>query len=444
LLLLVKQVFSRLHNREQPLPQTAAAAAETEFTVAAQAGAVAQAEVAVATEATAVAAGQAAASVTLFGVGLLPLVAVGAAIAASGFALYKAYEDILSSAKNRLALEEAIAGAMNKQALAAAELKTRLAGEAENRSFSGYLENHSPRDVAYLRDDLQSQYDELEKRLYAERDQRARYAALPNAFIDTKDKDGKVITAAENARNYIDAGKTDADAKLEKDLQDKISNATTRLAELQKNASQSSTLDYHEVQKTQLANLAAAEKQQAEAQKKAQEEAQKAAEKYRAEVESAYKYVAENFATLSGSNNPFVKIFSEGQKAIEQMLVATKALAPELQRLFAAQINLRTQNATFQQDLGNRVKAFDLRNEARQFRAGALDADNPENFQKQSAGQVGRYRLYDRSGNKGLCIRRQSRHVGNIRQYQDSRWRQRRTAGHCRKSDHRGHTGHRP
>jgi hypothetical protein len=72
----------------------AAAAAETEFAAAAKAGAVAQAEVAAESEATAAAAAETVASVTLFGVGLLPLAAVAAAILATYFGMKKAGEDI--------------------------------------------------------------------------------------------------------------------------------------------------------------------------------------------------------------------------------------------------------------------------------------------------------------------------------------------------------------
>jgi hypothetical protein len=93
------------------------------------------------------------------------------------------------------------------------------------------------------------------------------------------------------------------------------------------------------------------------------------------------KEIASIFVGLAGENNPFVKIFDDGRLAIERIREATRGLGPDLQKTLEQMQRSATAAAYFGQGLDNALHASNLRNEARQFRAGSFDADTPENFQ---------------------------------------------------------------
>jgi hypothetical protein len=356
---------------------TTAAAAETEFTVAAQAGAVAQTEVAAASAATATSAASTLASVTLFGAGLIPIAAVTGAILATFFGMKKVGEDIRAIGEDRLKNEEAIAGALNAQYLAAKQLKDELANITLNADFAEFIKNAGtgPTGTDFLKNaqaKLQQQYDANQKSVTDELTRR-------NAAADSLGLTGG------SRSDYVNKATPAGFNEAQKALADQIKELANAIVGLKPSVQDYKNKYPYGVAAQfgqDTANFGTNSPKYQEAQQKALEAAKKKAEEFKKSLEDARKYVLENFATLSGSDNPFVKIFSEGQRAIEQMLVATKAIGPALQRQFTAQINLRTQNATFQQDLNNRVKAYDLRSDARQFRAGKLDDNSPENFQK--------------------------------------------------------------
>jgi hypothetical protein len=156
----------------------AAAVAETKFAASAQTAAIAQGEVAAASQATAAATTEGAAAMTVFGVALVPIATLLAAGVVTILAAKKATEDILKTAKDRLAAEEAVAGALNKQYLAAKALKEELASQNYDSQFSQYLKSagDGPTGISVLQKaqaDLQRQYDANQKSVNDEITRRA-------------------------------------------------------------------------------------------------------------------------------------------------------------------------------------------------------------------------------------------------------------------------------
>lgn len=109
--------------------------------------------------------------------------------------------------------------------------------------------------------------------------------------------------------------------------------------------------------------------------------AQRAAIAIREAMKKAKTDIASIF--ISGfKDNPFVSIFDQGRLAIERVREATQGLNPHLRAMLLTLTAGATATAAFGQSLENKLQASNLRNEARQFAAGKLDADTPENFQK--------------------------------------------------------------
>ncbi len=81
------------------------------------------------------------------------------------------------------------------------------------------------------------------------------------------------------------------------------------------------------------------------------------------------------------ADNPFVAIFDQGRLAIERVTEATQGLNPQLRAMLLTLTAGATATAAFGQALENKLLSSNLRNEARQFAAGKLDASTPQNFQ---------------------------------------------------------------
>lgn len=82
------------------------------------------------------------------------------------------------------------------------------------------------------------------------------------------------------------------------------------------------------------------------------------------------------------ADNPFVAIFDQGRLAIDRVKEATMGLNPQLRAMLLTLTAGATATAAFGQALENKLLSSNLRNDARQFAAGKLDADTPRNFQE--------------------------------------------------------------
>jgi hypothetical protein len=102
-------------------------------------------------------------------------------------------------------------------------------------------------------------------------------------------------------------------------------------------------------------------------------------------IREAYKKIKTEIASIFTSgyqSNPFVQIFEQGRLAIERVKEATMGLNPALRATLLTLTAAATATQTFGQALENKLQASNLRNEARQFLSGSLDAETPYNFQK--------------------------------------------------------------
>lgn len=101
----------------------------------------------------------------------------------------------------------------------------------------------------------------------------------------------------------------------------------------------------------------------------------------RARVQELGKSTDQLFANLfakKGESNPFVKVFTEAQKAIEETRIATAGLSDELRKQAEQMVATQNANDLFAARLDSRLKAVDLRSDAQAFRSGGRaesDAD---------------------------------------------------------------------
>jgi hypothetical protein len=86
------------------------------------------------------------------------------------------------------------------------------------------------------------------------------------------------------------------------------------------------------------------------------------------ELQKQYTRTIDNLFIKTGSNNPFVKIFDEGNKAINELRQNLKGLSPALIAEFENLQRTLNGNQLFSAKLDNSLEAFDLRSQADKFR----------------------------------------------------------------------------
>lgn len=87
-----------------------------------------------------------------------------------------------------------------------------------------------------------------------------------------------------------------------------------------------------------------------------------------AELEKAYISFVDNAFAKSGSNNPFVSVFSEAEKAINSTRETLKGLSSDVRSTFEQLIQKQNDLALFSARLDNNLNVFDLREDASRFR----------------------------------------------------------------------------
>lgn len=375
----ILQIFQMGRRAQEGVATATAAAATSEaaFATSARAAAVSQAGIAVSSETTAAAMTSAAASTTVFGVGI---VAIGAALAAGLSAILTARavsKEILKNAQDRLKAEEAIVAALNKQALIRVDFNKRLSTEAEDRNFSRFVETAGSGDLRFAGDRLKRERDTILK----DADARIKEEV---AFLD---RIGNTDPAF--AKKLLDkAGLNEQQTKELAKLEDQISTIEARIDDIKQKSIQSSADLVRGIQERQLADFRAAQKAQAELdkqlaeqRKKAIEEAIKKAEEFANRVKAATKEIVGIFSRTT--ENPFVKIFLDGEAALERMREATKGFGTELQNRLAQMIQAQGATKTFIQQMDNALKSLNLRTEADRFLGRGQELSPSETLQKQ-------------------------------------------------------------
>ena len=263
-----------------------------------------------------------------------------AAIAAIGYSIVKWSEKVRDDAARRLKYEEQIASAMNNQILGSKELIANLEKRrqlaAEDRSFSDIVQRGTTESLTARRDQLKQLYE-----LSAER----------RRFVSTYGTDAeKKQIEEQNSR-----------------LSDQITAFDTQLAAIKKNnlpGQDNYFAQSFEVRK----KLQEAEIQ---AQLKAAEIFAKSVEDGKAKVKElgeTYKTILVDLYQKANSQNPFVAIFSEGEKALKSLKEQLKGLPADLQNSALSLQQRINRNALFSARLDNDLDVFDLRDRASQFR----------------------------------------------------------------------------
>jgi hypothetical protein len=327
------------------------------------------------------------ATTTILGYSWVGLGATVAAVGVGLLAIHTAVKDIEEAAQKRLKREEQITAEYNRQNLALADLNKRLKEGAESRAFGSFAGGD---DVLGLKTGLetrQQQRSQLASEVQFKQNRYNKLLELPGLPADV----------------LKEAFPKEAEDRLAK-LDDEIVSITERLAALkqeQKNAFNSNVIDG--AMRTAQAAREAVEKEAVEAAKKRKELVEKAvddAKKFADHVKKAGEAVKGIFS--STSDNPFVRIFNDGEQAVQRMLEATKGLGSELQNTLKGLINAQTQSNAFKQSMENALKAQGLRSEAAQFLGKAAPTVS-ENLQKQleaiGAGAAFSSIDYDTAGN---------------------------------------------
>lgn len=318
---------------------TAAAAAQVKFTTSAQAGAVAQAATATASQATA-------AAMTVAGVSVVGIGAAVAAILVTYFAMKKVGEDIRKIGEDRLKTEEAVVGALNQQYLAASKFKERLRDEAGERQFGRFLQTDNVFALKQTRDELLRLKGEALRETTNEINRRA-------AFNERFGFTGKA------ADDYLKAAsETEAQKKVREQRENQISAIEARLGDLKVNTVEV----YTGMLQRQVEAFKQGEQRAGDVAKKAKEFAEK--------VNQARREIKNLLLDAPGINNPFVRIFTEAEKAIDRVREATRGLGGDIQRNLIARIEKGALGQGFAQALDNRLTAIGLRSEAKEFTQG--------------------------------------------------------------------------
>lgn len=292
--------------------------------------------------------------------GLVTILGAGAvAIAAT----YKITGDLRAEAERRLKVEEMITGAINRQRIAQREayrdLQKDIADADRRRSFSQFLQTDDLEALKKRRD--------LIEQLIKPNAQNVSLvpAALPAI------ENGKVVQKPNEAfetlrRERLELNERINQVPLERNAQ-ALKSFEQRNEDFKK--AQAAAIDYEKRRAEQIAN----------AEKKRLEDVEKAKEKVK-QLEKIYLDTFSNLNVKLNSNNPFVAVFSDADKALKDLRENIKGLPPELQKI-AVQMQSKINFRQFlTANLDNQLSAFDLRSDADNFRS-------PFNGEKQKKDQ---------------------------------------------------------
>jgi hypothetical protein len=250
--------------------------------------------------------------------------AAAGSLAAAGALIVKYSKEARQDAEARLAAEEKIQGAINKQIIGARETRIEFEKQSQaaaaGRQFNKDLNSQSIGELTRRRD-LLKQLNEINPNGDVAQERQTQRLAIESRLADLQDKK----TA-------------DADAAFAQRFE----------------------------------NFRRSQAAQVEADKAFEESVAKGAEKIR-ELGTTSKELFADLAAAQGENNPFVKLFTEADAAIEKTRLTTATLNAELQQ--SAEVMTATANANrlFSARLGSALEASDLRADAARFRDSGND-----------------------------------------------------------------------
>lgn len=269
-----------------------------------------------------------------------PMIAAGAVAAAL---VYKITGDIRRESEDRLALEEKISAAINKQKLgyaeSNAELQKMLAAAAGNRALDTFN-----RDIAGVDnvDDLNARLEALR----AKRDRFAKYSAVdPKMTVDGYDQ------------NVSDTVKT---------LDQEIVSITDRIAKLPAElAAKANAAGSNSIEQAHKVWL------------QGQEDARKSAEVFAKSVEEGKKKVQDladgwrsafdGLESRFNSDNPFAAFLQKSESEAEKLKDSLKGLPPELQKVAFAMKAVSDSRDAFSLRIDNALSVANLRFQANEF-----------------------------------------------------------------------------
>jgi hypothetical protein len=266
------------------------------------------------------------------------------AIAVAGAAVVKVTQNIREESERRLKAEELIQGAINRQIISQREglqnlQKLRIEATAD-RQFNRDLS-------AFSVDELKNRRSAIEKL------QTLTPATLPVL------ENGKVISKPNEAFDRNSKALLALDAQIE---QTRISN--------QKKADDSFSQRFESWKMSQ-ENAIEAEKRRREEIEKTEKKRREEIEKGKAkviELGKVYNTVFDSLFAKTNASNPFVSLFSEGDKAVSELRKNLAGLSPELQAVATQMQQKLNADALFSARLDTKLKVFDLKDEAEQFR----------------------------------------------------------------------------
>jgi hypothetical protein len=259
------------------------------------------------------------------------------AIALAGYGIVKVTENIRTEAERRLQVEFQIQGAINNQILSQKEglaNSQKIREEAQKAwEFNRFLNDSSVEELTRRKTNL-------------ERLQKMLPVTLPVV------ENGKVI--AKPNEDYL---KYDQQLLA---LDEQIRATRQRNAQTSNEAFDNRWKSYVKSQD---------DAREAEQKRlKQQNESIEKAKKQVLDLEKTYNSVFESLYQKQGINNPFFQIFSESGKAANDLKVKLAGLNPELQAAALQMQKTLNAKALLSARLDNRVDAFDLREQASNFR----------------------------------------------------------------------------
>lgn len=286
-----------------------------------------------------------------------PLVGILGAGAAALLLTYKITGDIRAEAEKRLKVETMISAAQNKYILGQREIvknsEKLFAQDSRDRNFSQFLSTSAIEDLKKRRDSLKFLVD--------------------NTPIVT-------LPSIENGK-FVDKPNEDYEKRVE---EIRKLNAQIFSAEQQNNlAAKNSFNDRWESYKK-------SQESATQASERAWQIAQRAAQKHNEEVEKGKKFIEDLGKTSmsfldgvfnrTGSNNPFVNLFSEADRQAKQLQESTKGLSKsliaDLEQMETKANSLRL----FETRIDTGLTAFGFRDRADQIRNAGSDPETNKRF----------------------------------------------------------------
>jgi hypothetical protein len=368
-----------------------AAASEAVFATSAKAAAISQAEVAVSSQATAASMTQASGAATIMGASLGNLAGILSAGAIAIFAVYKVTQQIEHVARQRLEIEEKIAGRFGKQIILAGELNKLLAEAATRRADAEFLSTASPEAIQRQRDELIRQRQAFEDQA-AELDRRAqRVQSLDTGFRDVAAGGipifGKLIPAdaTKKAVDELSKQADDAEAKAREfnkrilELDQGVVEAKKRRADADVEITRFAERTKFKVAQEAIRRTMDAEKESAEKRKKLIEEG---IGKVR-ELGNSWKAAFEMARGFMGAQNPFSAVLNEAYSRMTALRENTKGLPADLRKAFAEAGQAANSRDWFNTKFTNALSVVDLQNQAQEFRQGFRnDMSDPAQVQR--------------------------------------------------------------